>query len=94
MGKGVVHAVVDPGFSRRRGANFPDGQIFPQNCMKMKEFGPRGKARVPGAPLRSANVMTIYVAFVSSQMILPGVCVNEPIHAVEKKKEHMRQVEV
>ena len=30
-------------------------QMFAKNCMKMKEFGPRG-ARVPGAPLRSANV--------------------------------------
>ena len=26
-------------------------QIFAENCMKMKEFGPRGGgARVPGAP--------------------------------------------
>ena len=31
-------------------------QIFAENCMKMKEFGPPGGgARVPGAPLRSAN---------------------------------------
>ena len=30
-------------------------QIFVENCMKMKEFGPPGGARVPGAPLRSAN---------------------------------------
>ena len=30
-------------------------QIFAKNCMKMKEFGPPGGARVPGAPLRSAN---------------------------------------
>ena len=27
-----------------------------ENCVKMKEFGPRG-ARVPGAPLRSATVL-------------------------------------
>ena len=25
-------------------------QIFAENCMKMKEFGPPGGARVPGAP--------------------------------------------
>ena len=25
-------------------------QIFAKNCMKMKEFGPPGGARVPGAP--------------------------------------------
>ena len=30
-------------------------QIFAENCMKMKEFGPPGGARVPGAPLGSAN---------------------------------------
>ena len=30
-------------------------QIFAKNCMKMKEFGPPRGARVPGAPLRSAN---------------------------------------
>ena len=24
--------------------------IFTENCMKMKEFGPPGGARVPGAP--------------------------------------------
>ena len=55
--------MADPGFPRRGGANFQGGgknllfgQIFPKNCMKMKEFGPRrgGHASlVP--PLRSAN---------------------------------------
>ena len=29
--------------------------IFAENCMKMKEFGPPGGARVPGVPLGSAN---------------------------------------
>ena len=29
-------------------------QIFAENCMKMKEFGPQGGAR-PWSPLRSAN---------------------------------------
>ena len=30
-------------------------QNFAKNCMKMKEFGPPGGARVPGSPLGSAN---------------------------------------
>ena len=53
----VLHlsiSVVDPGFRRPGGGlggdtNFPGGganlllnQNFPKNCMKMKEFGPRG----------------------------------------------------
>ena len=25
-------------------------QFFAENCMKMKEFGPPGGARIPGAP--------------------------------------------
>ena len=50
--------VVDPGFSRGGEANPGGGQHtilpnFPQNCMKLKEFGPGG-AR-PSRPLRSAN---------------------------------------
>ena len=47
-------AVADPGFPRRGGANFQSGganllfgQIFTQNCMKMKEFGPRGGGARP-----------------------------------------------
>ena len=46
--------VADPGFPRRGGgwggANFQGGgvnllfnQTFPKNCMKIKEFGPRGE---------------------------------------------------
>ena len=31
--------------------------IFAENCMKMKEFGPPGGARIPGAPLGSANAV-------------------------------------
>ena len=50
--------VADPGFSPGGGAPTPKiaiiFQIFAENCMKMKEFGPQG-ARVPGAPLGSAN---------------------------------------
>ena len=55
--------VADPGFSRGEGANPKSGcknllfgQIFPENCMKMKEIGPRGGGgRVPGTPFRSAT---------------------------------------
>ena len=54
-------SVADPGFSSGGGAPTPKGaiifQFFAENCMKMKEFGPRGGGggRVPGAPLGSAN---------------------------------------
>ena len=60
------------GGSQWRIQDFPQGgapapkidiifQIFAENCMKMKEFGSRGGGgrRVPGAPLRSANVSTL-----------------------------------
>ena len=49
----VIYTVADPGFSPG-GAPTPKSaiifQFFAENCMKMKEFGPRGGARVPGAP--------------------------------------------
>ena len=32
-------------------ANLLFRKFFAENCMKMKEFGPRGGAHVPGAPL-------------------------------------------
>ena len=45
--------MADPGFSPG-GAPTPKiaiiFHIFAENCMKMKEFGPPGGARVPGAP--------------------------------------------
>ena len=51
-------AVADPGFSRggcansqNRCANLLFCNFFVQNCMKMKEFGRGGGARVPGASL-------------------------------------------
>ena len=54
----------DPGFPRGGGANSLGGghqhmilPKFPKNCMKSKEFGPPGGARVPCAPLRSATAM-------------------------------------
>ena len=46
-------SVADPGFPRGGGANSPGGgrqhtilPKFPKNCMKLKEFGPPGGARV------------------------------------------------
>ena len=56
-----VFTVADPGFPRGGGANSPGGRqhtilpYFPENCMKLKEFGPPGGARVPRTPLRSAT---------------------------------------
>ena len=45
--KGDSVSVADPGFLRGRGANSNGGcekllfgQLFPENCMKLKEFGP------------------------------------------------------
>ena len=50
--------VADPGFSPG-GVPTPKNaiifQFFAENCMKMKEFGPPGGARIPGTPLGSAN---------------------------------------
>ena len=37
------------------GTNIQFCQIFPKNCIKLKEFGPPGGACVPHAPLRSAT---------------------------------------
>ena len=52
----LQEAVADPGFPR---GGFPQrwllfGQFFPQNCMKLKEFGPSG-ARPWRPSLISAN---------------------------------------
>ena len=62
---GMLNTVADPGFFPGGGAPTPKiaiiFQIFAENCMKMKEFGPGG-GRVPGASLGSANAITNYVA--------------------------------
>ena len=49
--------MADPGFPRRGGANPQGGGAnllfcpnFPENCMKMKEFGPRGGGARPWRP--------------------------------------------
>ena len=53
--------MADPGFPRGEGANPPVGcqdtilPNFPKNCMKLKEFGPEGGARISRDPLKSAN---------------------------------------
>ena len=48
-----IYSVADPGFSPG-GAPTPKiaiiFHIFAENCMKMKEFGSPGGARIPGAP--------------------------------------------
>ena len=55
----VMLPVADPGFPRGGGANSPGGRQhtilpnFPKNCMKLKEFGPRGRPSRP--PLRSST---------------------------------------
>ena len=55
LGRTRVITVADLGFPRGGCANPKGGRqptiglIFPENCMKMKKFWPRG-ARVPGAP--------------------------------------------
>ena len=55
---------MDPEFPRRgegdtnlqgRGANVLFGELFPENCKKMKAIGPRGG--VPGVPLRSVTAV-------------------------------------
>ena len=49
--------MADPGFPRRRGRQLPRGAPtydlpkFPQNCMKLKEFGPPGGMRPLVPPL-------------------------------------------
>ena len=55
--------MADPGIPRR-GATIPEGsvnlllgQIFAENCIKMKELGLRGGVH-PYRELRSANVMS------------------------------------
>ena len=62
-------SVADLGFPRRganprgRGKNLLFGKIFAKNCIKMKEFGPRGRAR-PWLPLGSANAFNFTICFV------------------------------
>ena len=62
--------VLDPHPYQWQMQDFPEGghqlpkwdyffNYFAENCMKMKEFGPLGGPRVPGAPLRSANAYKI-----------------------------------
>ena len=61
--------------SQRRGANHQGGstnllfgQNFYENCMKMKEFGPRWGTRVPGAqldpPMFYENKLVIKLNFI------------------------------
>ena len=49
-------SVADPGFPQGGGANSPGGRqhtilpYFPKNCMKLKEFWPRGGGTHPSRP--------------------------------------------
>ena len=58
----MSRSVSDPGFSWGAGRQLKKWmwwpiilQIFVENCMKMKEFGPRGGSGSPAPALRSAN---------------------------------------
>ena len=71
--------LADPGFSGW-GAPCPEFgiktyylTIFAENCLKMKETGPRREVRVPSAPLGSANgYAKIKFSFVNQTK--PNVC--------------------
>ena len=47
--------------------------FFAENCMKMKEFGPQGGARVPGAPLDPTMqwFQTVVVTDITSERVFP-----------------------
>ena len=60
----VIYSVADLGFPRQGGANFQGGdanllfgQLFPENCRKMKELGPTGGDARLWCPLRSATAV-------------------------------------
>ena len=54
--------------SRGGGANpGQPSQIFPKNCMKLKEIEPGGGGRRPSRPLRSATVMVVAETVVTSE---------------------------
>ena len=63
------HPVADPEFSKR--GRYPHKWvcqpiiwlILSENCMKMKEIGPRGGALVPGAPLDLPMTSAPYFIF-------------------------------
>ena len=52
-------AVADPGSpTGEGGANLLVEKSFAENCMKIKEIGPRGGASLVSLSLRSANVLS------------------------------------
>ena len=52
-----IQDFVEVGGHPSRGRQHTILPKFPQNCMKLKEFGPRegGRSRIPRTPLRSAT---------------------------------------
>ena len=71
----VPYAVADPGFSQGGGgAPTPKiaiiFQIFAENCIKKKEFGPPGGARPWCLPLGSANDTFFPLLFVLSSLAI------------------------
>ena len=87
----VLCPVAESGFYRWGGCASPlDGsanilfcQSFPENCMKMKEFGPGGGgSRVPGGPLRSANA--VYSGKASRLMLQA----DKPFLSIRKKYQN------
>ena len=86
----VVKSVADPGFSPG-GAPTPKiaiiFHIFAENCMKMKEFGPPGGARVPGAPpwIRQCKYYPLfcktylYYSIAKVQLLRLMLCSHQPI---------------
>ena len=81
------YAVADPGFPRGGSANSPGGHQrtilpnFPKNCMKLKEFGPRGGCMSLAPPLRATTVMK----YKRSQFTVMNVILND---IVNDKKGH------
>ena len=62
----ISKSVADSGFrsqgaptSKVGGANLLFGQIFPENCTKMKESGPRSGGRPQRRPLHSPMEISI-----------------------------------
>ena len=69
--------VADPGFPPAGWANSQKCYYFSnflqKNCMKMKEFGPRGGG-IPGAPLGSVNEYWRYHVYVEIIWVIQMLC--------------------
>ena len=86
--------VADPGFPRRGAPTSKMGastyylaKFFPDfNCMKMKEFGPRGRARVPDAipldPPMSTHLTLCCISYNCVDGLPTGTNVYSSLHKV------------